>query len=246
MHNQVIILAAGKGARMGELDLPKILVGLRGKPLISYILEELKIITDLPTPVLVVGYKNVLVKELLGKNYIYALQKQQLGTAHAVWSAKKKIKAKNVLVLYGDMPFIKAESLKKLIKLHQNQDAVISMFTSYVPSFSGKFSSLNNYGRIIRDKYSALIKITEYKDASEKERQIREVNPGIYMFKTEWLWDNIDKINNKNAQQEFYLTDLIEVAIAEGKIIHSFKIAPREFLGVNTKEQLQQAEKLIT
>lgn len=231
---------------MGELDLPKILVGFGGKPLVSYLLEELKGLSDLPTPVVVVGYKNALVKELLGQNYIYALQKQQLGTAHAVWAARKKIKAKNVLVLYGDMPFIKAESLKKLMKLHQNQDAVISMFTAHVPSFSGRYQSMNNYGRIIRNKYNMLVKITEYKDATAKEKEIKEVNPGIYMFKTQWLWENIDKISNQNALQEFYLTDLVEVAIGEGKTIHSFKIFPEEVLGINTKEQLQQAEKVLS
>ncbi len=243
MRNQILILAAGKGARMGT-DNPKVLVMLKNKPLIFYLLEQLEKISQLARPVVVVGHKYRQVQDILGDGYIYAYQHQQLGTGHAVMAAEGQIVGNNLLVLYGDMPFISAESLKKLMRLHHEQNSNISMFTSTVTDFS-QYPSMNFFGRIIRDLYGNIIKITEYKDASTEERKIREVNPGIYMFNSTWLYDNIHKLQNRNASGEFYLTDMVEVAIAEGQAIHSLPINPREVVGVNTLEELQVAEQLI-
>ena len=244
MQNQIVILAAGKGKRMGKLDLPKVLVPLQGQPLISHLLDELKPLKASMHPIIVIGYMHGRVKEVLGKEYDYVLQREQLGTAHAVWTAREKIKAKNVLVLYGDTPFIKRKSLEKLMRLHEQQEAIISMFTTRVPNFAGKFASFLDYGRIIRDEFGNIIKITEYKDASPEVRKIKELNPGIYMFNTQWLWDNIDRIQTDNVQQEFYLTDIVEVAINEDQSILSLPIDAKEVLGINTPEQLKQLERV--
>ncbi len=243
MQTQIVILAAGKGRRMNNLDLPKVLFPLHGKPLILPLLEQVKKISPHP-PVIVVGFKRGEVMEALGPEYTYAFQKEQLGTAHAVWCAKPKISSKNILVLYGDMPFMKASSMEKLIKFHLDKKPMISMFTSFVPNFKGPRASLDNYGRIIRDHYGNIVKITEYKDATEEERKIKEVNPGIYVFNTEWLWSHIDLINNNNTQNEFYLTDIIEVAISESFPIESIKIDPKEVVGINTLSQLEEARKI--
>src|SRR6185503_15381992 len=102
MDTQIVILAAGKGRRMGKKEMPKVLIPLRGKPVISYLLEEVVKLKDLPPPVVVVGHKSTAVKDTLGKSYRYSLQRDQMGTAHAVWAAQPQISAKNVLVLYGD------------------------------------------------------------------------------------------------------------------------------------------------
>lgn len=241
MQNQIVILAAGKGKRMGKLDLPKVLAPLRGQPLISHLLDELKPFKASMHPIIVAGYMHGQVKEVLGKDYDYAVQREQLGTAHAVWTAREKIKAKNVLVLYGDMPFIKHQSLEKLMRLHQQQ-AIISMFTTRVPNFGGPFVSFLDYGRIIRDEFSNIVKITEYKDASPEVRKIKELNPGIYMFNTAWLWNNIDKIQTDNVLNEFYLTDIVEVAIRDGESIYSLPVDAKEVMGINTLEQLKQLE----
>jgi bifunctional N-acetylglucosamine-1-phosphate-uridyltransferase/glucosamine-1-phosphate-acetyltransferase GlmU-like protein len=131
------------------------------------------------------------------------------------------------------------------MRLHRDKKAKLSMFTSVAPSFSGEFESLNNFGRIIRDFSGKIIKITEFKDATEKEREIKEVNPGIYMFDTKWLWENIGKIKNKNAQGEYYLTDIVEVAIQTGVPVESLQVNPNEVFGINTIEQLRQAEALL-
>src|SRR5688500_15878157 len=126
MDTQIVILAAGKGRRMGTVEVPKVLIPLKGKPVISYLLAEVAKLRDLSPPVIVVGHKSTAVKDALGKGYRYALQRDQRGTAHAVWSAQPQITAKNVLVLSGDIPFVKASSLKKLMHLHDSQQAVIS------------------------------------------------------------------------------------------------------------------------
>jgi bifunctional UDP-N-acetylglucosamine pyrophosphorylase/glucosamine-1-phosphate N-acetyltransferase len=244
MRNQIVILAAGKGTRMGQNDMPKVLVMLKQKPIILYLLGELEKINQLAKPVVVVGYKYNQVKSVLGEGFTYAFQDQQLGTAHAVMCAERQVTADNILVLYGDMPFIKAESLKKLMRLHHEQKSNLSMFTSVVNNFE-KHASLNGFGRIIRDVYGNIIKITEYKDASGEERKIREVNPGIYMFNSKWLWDNIAKISDKNAQREYYLTDIVEVAIARGENIYSLNINPSEVAGINSPEELVAAELLL-
>jgi bifunctional UDP-N-acetylglucosamine pyrophosphorylase / glucosamine-1-phosphate N-acetyltransferase len=244
MQTQIVILAAGRGRRMGNIDLPKVLFPLHGRPLIMPLLEQVDKVSTQP-PVVVVGFKRSAVMTALGPRYIYAFQKEQLGTAHAVWCARPKITAKHILVLYGDMPFIKAASMKKLITLHQYHDSVISMFTTFAPDFRGNRASLNNYGRIIRDSYGNILKVTEYKDAGEKERKIKEVNPGIYMFNTEWLWSNIDLINNNNALNEFYLTDTVEVAIGESQHIRSITINPQEVMGINTLSQLERAKSVM-
>jgi bifunctional UDP-N-acetylglucosamine pyrophosphorylase / glucosamine-1-phosphate N-acetyltransferase len=246
MDTQIVILAAGKGKRMGTKEVPKVLIPLKGKPVISYLLEEVVKLKDLPPPIIVVGHKSTAIKQALGKGFRYALQRGQRGTAHAVWSAQPYVKAKNIFVLYGDIPLITAASLKKLMHVHDSQQAVISMFTAFVPNFEKEYANFLHFGRIIRNEFKEIVKIQEYADAAEEQRAIREINPGIYLFQSQWLWDNIDKIDDSNAQQEFYLTDIVEIAITEGHTIHSFAVNPKEILGINTIEQLKLAEKLLT
>ena len=244
MRNQIVILAAGKGTRMGG-SLPKVLVMLKNKPLILYLLEQVEKINQLIKPVVVVGYKAQDVKTVLGDYYTYALQKEQLGTAHALLTAKKYVKGKNVLVLYGDMPFVKATSLKKLIAMHLKNEANISMFTTKVKNFNGLNKPLESFGRVIRDSNKRIVKTVEYKDASSGQKKILELNPCIYMFNTEWLWSHAGKIKNQNEQAEYYLTDIVELAIQKGEKIQNLLIDPQEVIGINSREDLVLAEKLL-
>lgn len=243
MRNRILILAAGKGTRMGEGNLPKVLTLLKNKPLIVHLLQELEK-HQLMKPVVVVGYMAEKVRAVLDGDCVFATQYEQKGTAHAVMAARNFIKAENVLVLYGDMPFIKGESLKELMRLHHKMESVISMFTTKVPNFAGIYKPLEHYGRVVRGFDSKIVKITEFKDASTKEKEIKELNPGIYMFRTDWLWKNIRLIKNKNVQGEYYLTDLIEIAIQQNIPIESLEISPREVIGVNSNEDLALAESL--
>lgn len=245
MKNQIVILAAGKGTRMGNLNVPKVLVMLKSKPLILHLLHELEKINQLAKPVVVIGYKAEKVKGVLGNDYLFAYQDKQLGTAHALLAAKPKVRAENILVLYGDMPFIKAESLRQLIRLHLNSGAAISMLTAQVENFRGKYESIKNYGRILRGPHHNIVGIVEVKDASVSQQRIKEVNPAVYMFKTKWLWDNLKKIGNNNVQKEYYLTDILELAVAQGQKVQSMLVEPDQVLGINSKEDLKLAESLI-
>jgi len=246
MKNQFVILAAGKGTRMEQSNIPKVLVMLKNKPLVLYVLHEIEKIGQLIKPVVVVGFGSKKVEGVLGNDYLFAFQEQQLGTAHAVLAAKRKVKAENIVVLYGDMPFIKAESLSELIKMHFKKGSCISMLTAQVENFKGIFQSLENYGRIIRDPIThEVVRIVEKKDANEAQKKIKEINPGIYMFNTKWLWANLSKIKNENAQKEYYLTDIIDVAMSQGDKVNSLMVDPKEVIGVNSKEDLEIAEKLI-
>ncbi len=232
---------------MGNGNVPKVLVMLKNKPLILYLLHEIEKITQLIKPVIVVGFKNKKVEGVLGDHYTYALQEDQLGTAHALLAAKRKIKAENILVLYGDMPFIKAENLRELIRMHLKSTSNISICTAQVENFSGIYKSLEHYGRILRDPIShATGGIVEYKDASDEQKKIKEVSAGIFMFNTKWLWQNIEKVKNDGAQKEYYLTDLVALAAGAGETVRTLPIDPKEAIGVNSKEDLDVAEKIIS
>lgn len=245
MKNQIVILAAGKGTRMGG-SMPKVLVMLKNKPLILYLLEEVEKVSQLVKPVVVVGYKKNLVMDVLGGGYTYAVQEEQLGTANALLSAKRKVKADNILVLNGDHPFTKAESLKALIEIHFKAGAKISMLTTQVENFSGKNKPLEHYGRIVRDPVTHNIAaVIEYKDANEAQRKTKELNINIYMFNTKWLWENLQKVGNKNAQREFLITDIVNIAARAGEIVHSIMVEPQEAIGINSREDLEVAEKIL-
>ena len=152
--------------------------------------------------------------------------------------AKRKIKSDNVLVLYGDMPFISAESLKALISMQFKTSPAVSMLTVQTPNFRGIYASLEHYGRIIRDTAHQVAGVVEFKDASAGQKKIKEVNPGIYMFKTKWLWDNLEKIGNKNNQREYYLTDIVALAVSQGLKIQSLMVEPKEVVGINSREKI--------
>jgi len=244
MRNQIVILAAGKGTRMGG-NVPKVLVMLKNKPLILYLLGQVDKISQLIKPVIVVGYKAESVKAVLGSDYLYAHQEEQLGTAHALLAAKRKIKAENILVLNGDIPFIKSESLKALIQMHFRKGGNISITTAQPKNFKGVYKSLESFGRVIRDPRHNIAAIVEFKDASSHQKKIKEINAGVYMFNTKWLWGNLEKVKNKNSQKEYYLTDIIDIAIAGGEKVNSLPIDPQEALGVNSREDLKLAETLL-
>lgn len=245
MSQQIVVLAGGKGSRMAS-PIPKVLIPLNGRPIIKHLLKQVNVVKQDTPPVIVVGFKSDLVKDELGSDYLYALQKEQNGTAHAVLTAKPRITAKNVIVLCGDMPFITSKSLNSLIDLHHSTESKISMFTGMISHFEGEHEHFSAFGRIIRDENGEITKIREHADASDDEKKITEVNPGVYMFNTEWLWKHMDEIGHGNAQDEFYLTDIIEIAIRDGQKISSLPILPEEMFGINTPVHLEKAKSLIS
>lgn len=241
-----IILAAGKGSRMGG-DIPKPLIELNGKPFIKHLLESIEHSGVCDELVIVIGNQAELMKETLGPNYVYVLQTEQLGTGHAVRMCTETLKEKvdSVIVLYADHPFVDADTIRALAHLNDTENTVMGMATITVPDFSGWYSSMYSYGRILRDQSGNLAAIIEKKDATAAELMIREVNPALYCFNAAWLWKNLDAIKNQNAQGEYYLTDLVKIAFEQNEKIACMEADPKVAIGINTPEDLRLAETFL-
>jgi UDP-N-acetylglucosamine diphosphorylase/glucosamine-1-phosphate N-acetyltransferase len=246
----VIIMAGGKGTRM-KSDIPKVLHPVRGVPIINRVLLSVEPLCARPT--LVVGYKaDDVIAATGGKDgkYSYARQKEPLGTGHAVMSAKDLLSPrsdiKTIIVLNGDHPLIRTETIRDLAALHARNKATITLGTFRVPDYDGIHSIFNGWGRIIRNPDGRVEKIVEFKDASEAERAIREVNLNYYCFNAAWLWQNIDALEKNNAAGEYYLTDMVKIAKDQGRPVSTFEVKEfTECLGINTIEQLRMVEEAI-
>ena len=243
---QIVILAAGNGTRMKNV-VPKVLIPVKGKPMLQR-LVEVSIESGLTQkPVVVVNERNEeQIKAVLGDSCFYALQTEQLGTGHAISCAKELLegKAESILVLNGDHPFVSKETLHALYHLFSESKGVFTMATTKAEAFSGWQSTLYDFGRIIRDEQGSIIEIVEKKDATLEQLEITEVNPAYYCFDANWLWQELPLIQNDNNQKEYYLTQIVKLAIKDKKNISDVQINPEEALGVNSPEQLLLAEEL--
>jgi bifunctional UDP-N-acetylglucosamine pyrophosphorylase/glucosamine-1-phosphate N-acetyltransferase len=245
---RIIILAAGKSTRM-KSDIPKALMPLMDKPFIQHILDTIKTLDPNIKPIIVVGHKKEMVQKALGENYIYAEQREQLGTGHAVMSAQNSMDSlhETVLVLATDQPMVSRETLESIIEKHQEKNPSITMGIVTVPDFKDWRTGLNHFGRIIRGSDGLVKKIVEFKDANNEEKEIRELNPALYAFNAKWLWENIDKLRNENVQGEYYLTDLVKLAFEQNKKIETVQIKNIiEALQPNSKEELESLEKIAS
>lgn len=234
-----IVLSAGAGTRM-KSDMVKVLHKVCGVPMVEHVLDVADDI-GCDKNVVVVGHKADDVKEALrSRNVEFALQKEQLGTGHAVKMAKEYIPTEgNVILLYGDTPLITKDSINRLLDYHKQSDNSISILTTYVDNPTG-------YGRIIRDNEGNVIGIIEEKDTNQEEKIIKEINSGIYCFKAQDLSIALDKINNNNNQGEYYITDTVKIFHSMGKRVGAFIIDDnREILGVNNRVQLAEAEEIM-
>ncbi|HYF04775.1 MAG TPA: NTP transferase domain-containing protein [Patescibacteria group bacterium] len=243
---QAIVLAAGKGTRMGDLETPKVLVGFLGRPLIVHLLEHLKKLKHAVEIIVVTGFNGERVRTELGPSYRYEHQAEQLGTGHAVASAMDSVDGEHVLVFYGDMPLITSKSVDGLIETHLQSQADLTLFTSDPKSFSKHYMSMYFFGRIIRNEHHKIHEIVELREANNAQKEMTEVNPGIYMFRTDWLKENITKLENNNSKNEYYLTDLLKLAVEGGAKVSDMPIAPEEVMGINTLAELRIAEHIMS
>lgn len=239
----VIILAAGHGKRM-QSELPKALVPLHGKPLISHVIDAVRASGLTSDPIIVVGQKREKVIETLGDKYRYAVQEEQLGTGHAVLSAKEFLTAdtNGVVVLYVDHPFVSPETIRALAETREKNNAKIAMATVSLPDFHEWRTAFLGFGRVKRDADGKIVAIIEAKDATDEEKNIVEVNPAYFSFDQAWLLEALPKLKNANAQGEYYLVDLVKMAFEEGLDIPTISITPREAIGTNSKEDVAHAE----
>ena len=228
-----IILAAGKGTRM-QSSKPKVLHLVGEKPMIQHVIDISKELKS-EKIIVVLGYKSdEIANQLSNETLQFVYQFEQLGTAHAVLQCNKLMKNYNgeVLILSGDVPLITVSTISQLLKVHQKTEAWCTLLSTDLPNPTG-------YGRIIRDKNKNLSKIIEEKDASEDEKKIREINSGIYVFKTEQLFRLLPLIKNNNKQKEYYLPDVLNLIIKEnGNIAIKKTVNSLEVQGINNLEQL--------
>ena len=244
---RILVLAGGKGNRM-QSETPKVLIKIRGESLIKHLLASIKKSGIGGKPAIVVGYGKEAVMSELGDGYDYAIQTEQLGTGHAVMAAEKILEnnTDNIVVLYGDHPLISPETIKKLISKHLESKGKITMATFVVQDFEDWRSVFyKNFSRIIRDKDGNMVKDVQYKDANDEEKKIKELNPCYFCFETKWLWKKLKTLNTNNTQKEYYLTDLVKIAMQEKTPIESINIDGVEALGVNSKEELEILERLM-
>lgn len=236
-HNlEVLILAAGLGTRMKSSTV-KILHRAAGRPVIDYVLD-LAAGFGQSSPVMVIGHQREMVEEAVGDRARFAIQDKQLGTGHAVLQAAAILEGagKTILILSGDVPLTRPETLQRLIEEHERSQNALTLLTM-------KPSEPGMYGRIIRDDSGAVVKIVEAKDARAEEKAIGEVNAGIYVFDGEHLFENLRKLSKSNAQGEYYLTDLVGVLRRAGKRVGAVVVDdPVEALGVNSRSELAVVE----
>lgn len=238
----VVILAAGKGKRM-KSEMPKVLHKICGRPMIYYILKQI-LGLDPKNIFIVAGHKKELLKSYIDREFASVKtieQDKQLGTGHAVKIVRDGAGefGRSMLVISGDSPLISRETLESLVSLRDRENAAAVVLTSIVDDPGG-------YGRIVKNKKGEVMRIVEDADASPSEKKIDEVNSSFYCFDTKLLFENIDSIDVKNSQGEYYLTDIIEILIKKGHKIKTFTAADHnEVKGINDRIQLSETEKII-
>lgn len=233
MSLQLVILAAGQGTRM-KSDHPKVLHQVAGLAMIDHVMEAGKGLTE-EKPIVVIGHQAEVLAEHLGDRAVTVLQKEQLGTGHAVMMAMEKVTEGNdVMILCGDTPLIQEKTLQAMVeKKSEGYDGVI---------LSTIMTDPTGYGRILREGQEQFCCIREQKDASTAELEVQEINGGMYLFDGDLLRDNLKKLRADNAQGEYYLTDIPEHMVQSGHSIGIEVGDPVEILGVNTRVQLATAE----
>ncbi len=217
----------------------KVLHEIFHKPLVYYPIEAARY-AGAQEVCLVVGHKSEEVMETFGDTVKYALQAERLGTGHAVMQAMDFIGDDGeILVLYGDTPLITAQTIEKMLAFHRKKKNAVTVLSALVDDPTG-------YGRIVRDESKHFVKIVEQKDATDEEKRITEINGGMYVFEAKHLKSALSKITNNNKQQEYYLTDTIEILLHEGYNVDAIAIMnPDDILGVNSREQLAQATAIM-
>lgn len=239
MKKFVVVLAAGKGTRM-KSQLYKVLHQVCGKSMVEHVVEAAQAIEP-DKIVTVVGNGAEEVKKVLKGKSEFALQAKQLGTGDAVLTAGKELAGKDgaTLVITGDTPLFTSETFQKLFDYHQNKGNAATVLTAQAPNPYG-------YGRIIRDDQDNVLRIVEQKDGTPEDLKVTEINTGVFCFDNKQLFETLPHVNNRNAQGEYYLTDVLEILRNEGQRIGAYRMRDfSESIGVNDRVALAQATKIM-
>ncbi len=238
MKIQSVILAAGQGTRMHS-QLPKVLHPLLGHPMLWYSIEAARQIVE-ADPVVVIGHGADEIRQAFKTGARFVLQQPQSGTGHAVQQAEQSLRgeADLLLVSYGDMPLLRAETLQRIVQAQVAHSGPITMLTAVVDDPRG-------FGRIIRDETGNVQAIVEEAQASPQQLAVRELNASVYCFDANWLWDALRRVP-LSPKGEYYLTDTIGIAVAEGRSVQALRLDdPEEGIGINTRVHLAEAEAVL-
>jgi UDP-N-acetylglucosamine pyrophosphorylase len=232
-----IIMAAGQGKRMKNPDKAKVLYEVGNKPMIGHVVDLAQSVSAAPI-VVIIGHQRETVREylsLIDGDIVTCVQDPQLGTGHAIMQAEGVLREYNgdIIVLSGDVPLLQKSTIDGLLNVHRETNASVTVLTADLDDPTG-------YGRVVRRGDGSVDKIVEHRDATEDERQIREINSGIYVFIAQDLFRALTKVNSDNAQSEYYLTDVFAIFRNEGRRISAIVANDTEEIsGVNTVDQLQ-------
>ena len=234
----VIILAAGKGTRM-KSDKAKVLHEVFYAPMVHHVIAATIPLEPIQTVIIVGHQKSAVEKALQSFPVTCVVQKEQLGTGHAVLVAENSIRAAadTVMILCGDTPLIRAETLQEMYSCHQKRHAALTLMTTVLDNPS-------NYGRIVSDSNNKIQAIIEQKDATIEQCQIKEINAGIYCVDKTFLFSALKKVGTDNSQGEVYLTDIVKLAVASNLVVEKYRAQlPVDVLGVNSRIELAGAQK---
>ena len=236
MKITAVLLAAGQGTRM-KSNRPKVLHPLCGKPMLWHVLEALRAATT-EKPVVIVGHGAETVQEYLGDSAECVLQEPQLGTGHAAMQAESLLRDKTdyVIVTYADMPLLRGETFERLVETQRRNPGPLSLLTVIADDPRG-------FGRIVRNEEGTVEAIVEEYVATPEQQAIKELNVGAYCFRSDWLWDALHRIVKNPRKGEYYLTDIVEIAVRENQpvqaVVHDDFI---ETIGINSRVHLSEAE----
>lgn len=233
-----LILAAGKGTRM-KSELPKVVHKVNGIPMVKKVLNTLTG-AGVNENILILGHKIEEVLKVTGETK-YCVQKEQLGTGHAVLQAKDVLEGYkgNVLIVCGDTPLIRESTIKDILEIHNNKKPACTILTA---DFENPFG----YGRIVKDENGNVKGIVEEKEADENVKKIKEINTGVYCLDSEKMFGALAKVENKNEKGEYYLTDVIKILETAGEKVIAYKLADNlEVMGINSREQLAEASAVL-
>ena len=242
-HLAVVVMAAGKGTRMKNPGMAKVMYTINDRPLVEWVVDLAENLQSSRT-VVIVGWQKETVMDHLVRRYpsvICVEQNPQLGTGHAVMQAEPALRGYtgDVLVLSGDVPMLRPETARALIQEHREAKASITILTAVIDAPIG-------YGRIVRDQAGLVRAIVEEKDATPEERAIHEINSGIYVFNAQDLFDGLKHITTNNSQGEYYLTDVVHYSFRNNlRVVAVVAHDAIEVGGINTVEQLEEARRIL-